>query len=519
MFKRIPPPLPAACLLCACVFAPASVPAFAADKPAPARPELKPEELAKRPDDYQPSGAPYDWTKTKAPERPWFHEYDQSIVMKMQVAERQPDGECKVYYKFDQALKLIEKLDGVTCGANKIIYLVGWQAGGNDGRAPAWDMVNPLLKGPDDKTALDGLRNLIRDAREFHTTVSLQLNMSDAFEDSPLWEQYLAKDVVAKDKDGKPKKGDMVDGAQSYRLSYAREWETGLAKKRIDALLKAIPELWECKRSPVNGIAYGHTLFLDGFRTNGVPVKDPTEGQDAYKSVFDEGPKPKVFEGISDFLGYTYDQEAAAQRKTFRYFRDWQVDVVCDQSTQGRTDPFVGLQPCAWNFKKPFKDDKSKPEVVPALYCGTKMRLIDELKVMRTTEDADESQRQWESLRAQFALKAAPAIYENWYRETHNGRKPDNWDKMYDGDKGDCFIPMPWWKGRIDDQHPVLVFTQKGYRSRTWELSPDWKYTKFVNVTRITSGGKPVKLERLQVAQRKLYMEMREGEMYVVMPE
>ncbi len=508
---RLAPPLLALFLLLSPVGAALAAGVAPKRRPLPPRkPEIKLSELKARPADYQPSGAPYDWTKTKQAERDWFHKYDQSIIMKLQLSQRLEDGECEVLMNFDQALKVIERLDGITCEVNKIIYLVGWQGNGTAARAPDWTLVNPQLKGSS-KDALTGLRRLMVEARKHNTTVSLQLNMSDASEDSPLWAEYLAKDVVAKDKAGQPIKDHVADGAQFYRLSYAKEWETGLAKKRIDALMQAIPELYECKQSAINGRFYGHTIMLDGFRTVPPPVVDPNAGQDAYKSVFDTGPVSKGFEGISPFLGYTYEQEAAAQRKTFRYFRDWQVDVVCDESTIGRIDPFIGLQPFAWHYKKPFKNDKTKPEVVPSLYYGTKMRLIEEMK---------QEERDWDGLRDQFALKAAPALFENWYRERH-GKRPtaQEWGKMYDGQKGDCFIPLPWWKGYNDDQHPMLIYSIKGYEAKPWELPKGWELTKFVNIVRITASGKQLALQRLQVAKGTLFIEIRPREMYIVLPE
>jgi hypothetical protein len=47
---------------------------------------------ALRPADYQPSGDYYDWRKTGQPERPWLHQYDQSLVMKIFLADRTDAG-------------------------------------------------------------------------------------------------------------------------------------------------------------------------------------------------------------------------------------------------------------------------------------------------------------------------------------------------------------------------------------------------------------------------------------------
>jgi hypothetical protein len=94
----------------------------------PAATQRPSDDPALRPANYQPSGDYYDWRKTGQPERPWLHKYDQSVVMKIFLAERTDAGRgCKVHLTFEQALEVIERLDRITCGAPKIVYLVGWQ--------------------------------------------------------------------------------------------------------------------------------------------------------------------------------------------------------------------------------------------------------------------------------------------------------------------------------------------------------------------------------------------------------
>src|SRR2546427_9324255 len=111
----------------------------------PTRPAA--DDPASWPANYQPSGEYYDWRKSGQPERPWFHKYDQSLVMKIFLAERTDEGRaCKVYLTFEQALEVIERLDRITCGAPKIVYLVGWQYNGHDSKYPAWGGVNHRLK-------------------------------------------------------------------------------------------------------------------------------------------------------------------------------------------------------------------------------------------------------------------------------------------------------------------------------------------------------------------------------------
>ena len=92
------------------------------------------------------SGEYYDWTKTKQPERPWILPYHQTLVMKIFLAEKQANDGCKVFLTFEQALEVIKRLDTITLGIPKIVYLVGWQHNGHDSKYPDWSVVNPRLK-------------------------------------------------------------------------------------------------------------------------------------------------------------------------------------------------------------------------------------------------------------------------------------------------------------------------------------------------------------------------------------
>jgi hypothetical protein len=48
------------------------------------------------------------------------------------------------------------------------------------------------------------LRWLIREARRLNTTLSLHINMADAYKQSPLFDEYVSKDCFAKDASGQP---------------------------------------------------------------------------------------------------------------------------------------------------------------------------------------------------------------------------------------------------------------------------------------------------------------------------
>ena len=190
------------------------------------------------------SGEYYDWTKTMQPEQPCIRNYDKTLVMKFFLCSRNAEGNVgKVYLKFADALEVLRKIDNITLGIPKIVYLVGWQYNGHDSKYPAMGEVNESLKRENDATALESLKWLIKEAKTYNTSISLHINMFDAYQDSPLWSEYLAKDIIAKDKKGEPIKGEIHDGMQCYAISYAQEWKLGYTQKRIDNLIKMIPDL------------------------------------------------------------------------------------------------------------------------------------------------------------------------------------------------------------------------------------------------------------------------------------
>ena len=413
-----------------------------AAEPGAARPA--PDDPALREADYQPSGDYYDWRKTGQPERPWFHKYDQSLVMKIFLAERTDEGRgCKVYLTFEQALDVIGRLDRITCGAPKIVYLVGWQYNGHDSKYPAWGEVNHRLKRAQDASALESLKWLMREGRKHHTTVSLHINALDAYEDSPLWQEYLEKDIIAKGKRGAPLKGIVWSGLQSYPLSYAKEWETGCAKRRIDGLLKMLPELKEA-----------HTIHIDAFHT--YPPMPPAP----------PGERDEGFKGISPFLGYGPERECAAQRKTLRYFRDYGLDVTSEHSMGARLDAFVGLQPMAWLYEAP------APDIPPSLYCGTPMKAEAEIRT---------DPKKLPGLLDQFCLKAAPEFWANAWREAKGNHPPDAADLQRVLQGNDCCVPLVWKK-----EPTLLAYSRDGYANKAWKLPADWMQVKTVHVTNVT---------------------------------
>ncbi|MBT3274077.1 MAG: hypothetical protein HN368_13050 [Spirochaetales bacterium] len=400
----------------------------------------------------EPSGEYYDWTITGKPERPWLLPYHQTLVYKVMNCIKDGSGEMKeVYLTFEQTLEVIRKIYNMTCGIPQVIYLTGWQYEGHDSKYPSWAKANRHLKRAEDDTAEDSLRWLMREAKKYNTRVSLHINMIDAYPDSPLWDLYVEKDIIAKDIHGKVIPGKEWGGAVSYQMSYTQEWKHGLAQKRIDDLLKMLPELQDSK-----------TIHIDAFL----------------------GARPADKQGIiSPYLGYSREQEAATQRKIYRYWRDRGIDVTSEWVYGLRDDRFVGLQPWTWHQGDEIEDLPDK------LYCTTEMKA--EREITADPENLD-------GLSEQFYLKVLPWYYKN----NETGVKGSQ--KIVDGT--DICIPAYWCAEKT-----LIAFSKDGYESKTWTLPPDWIGAEKVFVSRITLYG-PEESREIPVIEGRVDLAVESGE-------
>jgi len=394
----------------------------------------------------EPSGEYYDYTRTMQPERPWLLPYHQSLVYLIMLATRDGSGKLdKLYLDFEGALDAIGKVHHLTAGIPQIVYLIGWHHEGHDSKYPDWSQVNPHLKRQQDATALDSLRWVIREARQYNATVSLHLNMFDAYTDSPLWDQYVAKDIIAKDTDGNVIPGKAWGGMTSYQISYTQEWKHGRAQKRIDGILEMVPELVE-----------GKTIHIDAFL----------------------GARPLDHEApISPLLGYTREEECATQRKIYRYWRDRGIDVTSEWVQAFRTDRFVGLQPWCWHGGSAVED------LPDALYCTNVMQEKRELWGDPAGED-------YAAYPREFFTRVLPWFYKN---------HPDGGDDMTGMIAGDDLCMPALWC----DKPTLIAYSANGCQDKTWELPAKWSNQKMLAAARLTTDG-PQPLDGVPVVDGKI---------------
>lgn len=169
------------------------------------------------------------------------HDYTKCMMTKLKMADPDRKGGSVIYCDCEKALEIIKETDSLTLGIKKIIYLVGWQYNGHDDKYPAFFEVNEGIKRACDASALDSLLWLISEAKKYNTIVSVHINFADAYEDSPLFDDFVKAGALIRNAFGKPAKIERYNGKPCYKVSYKEEWESGLFKKRVDKILTMLP--------------------------------------------------------------------------------------------------------------------------------------------------------------------------------------------------------------------------------------------------------------------------------------
>lgn len=381
--------------------------------------------------------------------RPFYNDYHQSMVMKMFLGQ---NGSLRL--NLDEGMEVIKKIDNMTLGIPKIIYLVGWQYTGHDSGYPSFAKVNEKLKRKGDASARDSLIWFMEEAKKYNTTVSLHINMLDASAESPLWEEYIEKDLIARNADGTLK-----TYVWGYPISYTAEWNAGLTQRRIDELLELLPPLKEAG-----------TIHIDAFHTY-IPgyTSEPISPYHAEK------------------YGYTNEVEEETQRKIFNYWHEKGIDVTSEFVSNYRKDKFIGLQPMAWHFSS-FSTTEYL-NVPASLYCGGDRvtAVFGENMAAESIIKADKENLK--GFMADFALKSVPFYFLNRFdRLTYNKSGGVTTATFSEGvvsrqdgdgslhitqngivlrDGNDVFMPALWNEDQYDQ---IFAYSQNGYTNRTWKL-------------------------------------------------
>ena len=249
--------------------------------------------------------------------KPKFN-YNYSKILWMKMFLAKPDFEnntSEVLINFEQASEIIKRIDNITQGIEKIIYLVGWQGLGHDDLYPEMNVINPYLKRECDATAKDSLLWLIAEAKKCNTVISYHGNVADAYKASPTHEEFVKESAVLKHTDGTPAVIEIFNGRDAYKTSYKQFWESGLFKKIIDDFCEAVP------------VKEAGTVHLDNFciAENMFPRTDVEQQNEARNKMLDY----VMSLGIDVTSEYTYrelllraDAEKHPVRKYYAQYQD-----------------------------------------------------------------------------------------------------------------------------------------------------------------------------------------------------
>lgn len=448
--------------------------------------------------------------------RPYYRDYHKSLVLKLFMAydgkplnNNDPWSTLKnrsCICSFKEALDVVKRVDNLTKGIPKIIYLVGWQRGGHDHLFPDWSIVNENLKRDEDKNALESLRWLIKEAKNYNTTVSLHINMVDAFEESPLWSEYVKNDVISKDETGKLLPvWENIENHKAYHISYTKEWNKGLTKKRIDKLIDMIPELKE-----------GHTIHIDAFIAYWQPDN------------WELSPYLAKYEGIDRY------KEVETMRKIFKYWREKGFDVTGEGLFWAHPagEGFVGLQPWSWWY--PPNNVKYQMDIPECLSARgeTDRNGQGDFRFGSSMHGEDIFLKDKENLSGfldQFCTMTLPWLYlsqsdrvdfidETLYYSNgiiarmENGHKIIRKGKIILRDDDDLFVPASW------HENEIIAYSKNGYEYRKWIMPDSWKKIKSVNVYSITINGDKLKNRAVKLDGGKMELSLQKGEAVRIIP-
>ena len=453
--------------------------------------------------------------KEKIVVRPYYRDYHQTLVLKLFMAydgkpkeknrldacfqQKDPSKICT----FEEALEVVRKVDNITRGIPKIIYLIGWQRGGHDHLYPDWSIVNPKLKREQDESALESLRWLIKEAKKYNTTISLHINMVDAFKESPLWNEYIDKGIIARDENGVLLPSwENVEGHEAYHISYTKEWEYGLSQKRIDKLIEMIPELKE-----------GHTIHVDAFIAL-------WEGNNLHPYLAKK-------EGIN------VGKDVETQRKIFNYWREKGFDVTGEGLFWAHPagEGFVGLQPMAWWYPDDKKYQMEVPECLSArgrvsrtgqgdFRFGSSMQgeeifLKDKVNLPGFIEQFCTMTLPWYYL---SRLERVAFVNESLFysdgvvAREEGGKRIIRKGEFVLRDNDDLFVPALW------NEKEIIAFSKTGYEKRSWKMPEEWNNIPSVDIYKITLEGCKMKEAGVKVLNGKLELSLSSGDAVSIVP-
>lgn len=273
-------------------------------------------------------------------------DYTKCMMMKLAMAFPNKEGNgSDVVCTFEDALEIIKRVDAITLGMTKIIYLVGWQYNGHDDKYPDFFEVNSALK-RDGETALESMLWLIDEAKKYHTVVSVHINFNDAYDNAPSFNRFVKNNALIRKRNGKPHPIERFNNRACYKTSFVEYYESGLFKEMFDRLLTVLP------------LVEQGTIHVDNFRCfkNYAPYISMKKMQAARRKMIEY----VCSKGIDITTEYTY-------RESEFMSNNLPVSLLGKHSRLSPIDT-LGLIPAAWWCSQLNRKDYVK--IPPQQYCG-----------------------------------------------------------------------------------------------------------------------------------------------------
>lgn len=442
------------------------------------------------------------------------HDYTKTLVTKLFLSQAGFDGKYKhadngrqtVYLNFEQALERIKALDNIALGMPQIVYLVGWQYNGHDSKYPAFFEGNELLKRDCDANANESIRWLAAEAKKYNTAVSFHINMFDCYEDSPLFEDYLEADAIAR-----TKTGHLMASEWGYKIDYVQDWNSGLARKRIDRMCELLP------------VQEAGTVHIDAFHTAApVPVENP---DGSFSVAF-----PEV---LNPYLGWTREEEIAAQIEIIKYWAGKGVDVTTeglDGGVDGLKDPHSGYRAMVWHLRPELRLHYPN-SMLTGGDCGDEM----EKRVFGSSDSLESTLRETPCDYSKVIHMLCTTSFINNYLSRFERKfcvLGNDYGKMvYEGgleteadyehytvrengvllaEDDDVFIPALWVEGSN-----MIAYSARGYKGRTWKLLPMYPAKGRVTVWSVDENGRKL-VGRRPYSGGKLRLDVKKGQMLLL---
>jgi hypothetical protein len=433
---------------------------------------------------------------------PYVHEYDQKFVYKLTV-DYCPTSKMPPL-NASQTLDVIRRIDEMTREIPKLVYLVGWQYRGHDTGYPSLAKVNDHLKRPQDATALDSLRWLMREGPKYHTLVSLHVNFSDCYlDDNPLGPYYKEHDIIVRNTDGTYHQGYKWCDHMAYRASNFRNWyQDTFKEKQIDPLFKTIPEL-----------AMSGSLHADAWYNTDDPYYRITEAQDC-----------EAMREMTVYVRRTYNVDLTTE---FDRRRPPGTDFVLfhpliwQLGWNERTPPDPMKVPSYFSTGGDAVTWSNEAETVQSKFFGDSCHLEDEIATNPTTISGGLKAFATHTLlwyflngKLRMSFDGSTATFTGGVTTSYPGKRVMKMGDDFLQDGNDVFIPALWRPNK-----EVIAYSAAGYANRTWRLPEDWAGIQKVEVYRITSEGLIPKQKGLEVSpQRTVTMSLAADEGVSIVP-